>query len=84
MNKRRFIEQASGEEYVHKAVWRVANRQLVHAKTETKGAQLDDLVAMVFASHALEGYANFLGGKSPLTCGRASGSVSRKRAWPES
>lgn len=63
MTKPRFIEEASGEEYVHKAVWRVVKRQVVHAEANPKGALLDDLVALVFASHALEGYANFLGAK---------------------
>ncbi len=63
MDKRRFIEEASGEEYIHKAVWRVAKRQLGHAEANPKGAQLDHLVALVFASHALEGYANFVGEK---------------------
>jgi hypothetical protein len=63
MIKRRFVEEASGEEYVHKAVWLVVKRQVAHAKANPKGAALDDLVALVFASHALEGYVNFLGAK---------------------
>jgi hypothetical protein len=63
MAKRRFIEEATGEEYVHKAVWLVAKRNLKHAEAHPRGAQLDHLVAQVFASHALEGYANFLGEK---------------------
>ncbi len=63
MTRRRFIEEASGEEYVHKAVWQVVKRQLAHAEANPKKALLDDLVAMVFTSHALEGYANFLGQK---------------------
>ena len=63
MNKRRFIEEASGEEYVHRDVWRVVKRQIAYAEANPKGALLDDLVALVFASHALEGYVNFLGAK---------------------
>lgn len=63
MSKQRFVEEASGEEYVHKAVWLVAKRQISHAEAHPKGAQFDHLVARVFASHALEGYANFLGEK---------------------
>ena len=63
MDQRRFVEEASGEEYVHKAVWLVAKRQFGHAEAHPKGALLDHLVALVFASHALEGYANFLGEK---------------------
>ncbi|WP_158743637.1 hypothetical protein [Acidisphaera sp. L21] len=60
---RRFVEQASGEEFIHKAVWLVVKRQLEHAEKHPKGALLDHLVSMVFCSHALEGYANFLGEK---------------------
>ena len=61
--KRRFIEKAEGEEYVHKAVWLVAKRQLTHAEAHPKGALLDHLVVLVFVSHALEGYTNYLGEK---------------------
>ncbi len=63
MTKRRFIEEASGEEFIHKAVWQVVLRQIRHAEAHPKGALLDHLVAQVFVSHALEGYANFLGEK---------------------
>ena len=61
--ERLFVEEASGEEYSHKAVWLVVMRQLGHAEAHPKGAQLDHMVSMVFAAHALEGYANFLGEK---------------------
>ena len=63
MRKPRLVEEAKGEEYVHKAVWLVAKRQLTHAEAHPKGALLDHLVALVFVSHALEGYANYLGEK---------------------
>lgn len=63
LKKRTFSEEASGEEYVHKTVWQVVRRQVAHAEANPNGAMLDDLVAMVFASHALEDYANFLGSK---------------------
>lgn len=63
VRKRRFVEQRSGEEYIHKLVWRVVERQLAHAKAQPSGSLYDHLVAMVFASHALEGYLNFLGEK---------------------
>ena len=58
--KRRFIEDSEGEEYVHKAVWLVAKRQFLQAEAHPKGALLDHLVVLVFVSHALEGYANYL------------------------
>jgi hypothetical protein len=61
MIKRRIVETATGEEYLHKAVWQVVQRQLERARAQQPGFLLDDLVAMVFASHALEGYLNFLG-----------------------
>ena len=41
----------------------MAKRQLTHAEAHPKGALLDYLVALVFVSHALEGYANYLGEK---------------------
>lgn len=61
--RRRFVEEVSGEEYVHKAVWQVVLRQFAHAEAHPRGAMYDYLVAMLFASHALEGYANYLGEK---------------------
>ena len=55
-----FVEEAKGEEYIHKIVWRVAKRQLAYAEAYPEGASMDHLVAMVFTSHALEGYSNYL------------------------
>jgi hypothetical protein len=61
--RRRFIEEISGEDYLHKHVWRTVTRQLEYADKNPTGASYDHLVAMVFTSHALEGYLNFLGDK---------------------
>lgn len=63
MTSRRFVEYADGEDYIHKTAWQVVKRQLKHAEMHPNGAQLDHLVALVFSSHTLEGYANFLGEK---------------------
>jgi hypothetical protein len=63
MKKRRFIEESEGEEYLHKEMWRVVKRQFDRPEESKKGAMYDDLVAMVFASHTLEGYLNFIGDK---------------------
>ena len=52
-----------GERFIHKELWRVVMRQLDHAKRVPAGAFYDDLVAMVFAFHALEAYLNYVGGK---------------------
>lgn len=60
---RKFVEELEGEEYLHKEVWRVVDRQLKHAERNPQGALYDDLVAMVFALHSIEGYLNFLGEK---------------------
>lgn len=57
------VEKAEGEEYVHKTVWRVAQRQLANAEANPTGGMMDYLVALVFVSHAMEGYANYLGDK---------------------
>lgn len=62
-NKRRFVEEGTTEDYLHRDVWRVVNRQLEYAKANPTGALYDDLVAMVFSYHALEGYLNFVGAK---------------------
>jgi hypothetical protein len=51
----------SGEFFLHKELWRVVCRQIEHAKANPQGAFYDDLVAMVFASHALEAYLNCAG-----------------------
>ena len=61
--QRTILEVADRDEYLHKVVWRVVERQLEHAKAQPNGALYDNLVAMVFTFHALEGYLNFLGSK---------------------
>lgn len=60
---RRFLHESEGEEYLHKEAWRVVMRQFKRPDDPKKGALYDDLVAMVFMSHSLEGYLNFLGDK---------------------
>ncbi|TLG75168.1 hypothetical protein [Methylocystis sp. B8] len=60
---RQFIERSESEEYLHKAAWSVVNRQLRRAEKKRRGALYDDLVAMVFAFHSIEGYLNFVGEK---------------------
>jgi len=50
-----------GERFLQKDLWRVVERQLEHATLVPTGAFYDDLVAMVFALHALEAYLNFVG-----------------------
>jgi hypothetical protein len=52
-----------GERFLHKDLWRVVERQLEHAAGTPRGSFYDDLVAMVFALHALEAYLNFVGGR---------------------
>src|SRR5580692_5004930 len=61
--KKQIVEDAEGEEYLHKETWRVVNRQFDPPDDRKKGATYDDLVAMVFAAHSLEGYLNFIGDK---------------------
>jgi hypothetical protein len=50
-----------GEVFLHKDIWAVVQRQLAHAERMPGGSFYDNLVAMVFMSHALEGYLNFVG-----------------------
>jgi hypothetical protein len=61
--RKKLIETSSREEYLHKETWRVVPRQLMYAESNPIGATYDDLVAMVFAFHTLEGYLNYLGEK---------------------
>lgn len=51
----------AGENYLHKILWVTVERQMENAEGNPKGAFYDYLAAMVFASHALEAYLNFLG-----------------------
>jgi hypothetical protein len=55
--------RVSGEFFLHKELWRVVNRQIEHAAANPQGAFYDDLVAMVFASHALEAFLNCAGAR---------------------
>lgn len=63
MKRRRFIEESEGEEYLHKSTWQVVQRQFDRPDNPKQGSLYDDLVAMVFAFHTLEGYLNFIGEK---------------------
>jgi hypothetical protein len=51
----------SGEGFLHRKLWIVVRRQIEHATEKPKGASYDHLATMVFASHALEAYFNFVG-----------------------
>jgi hypothetical protein len=63
LKRRKLVEETEGEEYLHKYVWRVVQRQIDYAEANPKGALYDDLTAMVFAFHTIEGYLNYLGEK---------------------
>ncbi len=62
-NKRRIAEETETEDFLHKSAWKVVNRQIAYAEANRQRALYDDLVAMVFAYHSLEGYLNFVGQK---------------------
>jgi len=61
--RRKLIEDSEGEEYLHKDVWCVVRRQIDYAEANPNGALYDDMIAMVFAFHAIEGYLNYVGEK---------------------
>jgi hypothetical protein len=63
VERQKLVEEADGEEYLHKDVWRVVQKLIDYAEANPKGALYDDLIAMVFAFHAIEGYLNYLGEK---------------------
>jgi hypothetical protein len=50
-----------GEIFLHRELWDVIKRQLEIARKEPRGSFYADLVAMVFMTHTLEGYFNFVG-----------------------
>jgi hypothetical protein len=45
MKKKQIVEDAEGEEYLHKEKWRVVNRQFHPLDDRRKGATYNDLVA---------------------------------------
>lgn len=49
------------EDYLHRYTWQVVRRHVLSTDRPRSGALYDDLVAMVFAFHSLEGYINFVG-----------------------
>jgi hypothetical protein len=61
--KRKFVQETESEEYLHLAAWAVVGRQFENSENQPGGSIYDDLVAMVFAFHAFEGYLNFIGDK---------------------
>ena len=61
--KQMFVEESESEEYLHKDTWQVVKRQIGHAEANPEGALYDDLVAMIFAFHSMEGYLNYIGEK---------------------
>jgi hypothetical protein len=50
-----------GEHFLHKILWITTKRQMEHAEEKPTGAFYDYLASMVFASHSLEAYLNFIG-----------------------
>jgi len=53
--------EVEGETLLHRILWQTVERQLKNASKNPNGSFYDDLAAMVFASHALEAYLNFVG-----------------------
>lgn len=51
----------SGEVFVHKLIWQVVERQIRNAEKNQAGSFYDDMAALVFASHFVEGYVNYVG-----------------------
>ncbi|MFZ3320753.1 MAG: hypothetical protein WA190_00165 [Usitatibacter sp.] len=53
--------QVQGRHFLHKELWRVVDRQIAHSERFEQGSLYDDMIAMVFAFHALEAYLNYVG-----------------------
>jgi hypothetical protein len=62
-NKRRVTEEPESDEYLLKEAWQVVTRHIQYAEVMPKGAPQEDLVAMIFAFHTMEGYLNYVGRK---------------------
>jgi hypothetical protein len=63
IKRRRAVTSVEGEQFVHRELWRVVERQMDHAKANPTGRFYDNLVAMVFAFLSLEAYLNFAGAR---------------------
>jgi hypothetical protein len=58
---RLLVTKLEGENFTHKSLWSVVDRQIENAKARQAGSLFDLLPAMVFALLSFEAYLNFLG-----------------------
>lgn len=59
----RLLTTIEGELYIHKELWRIAERQVKRASRKHRYAFYDDLTALVFIFLSFEGYLNYIGEK---------------------
>jgi len=62
-NKHRVAQEPESEEYLLKEAWQVVKRHIQYAEAMPQNASSEDLVAMIFAFHTMEGYLNYVGQK---------------------
>jgi len=58
---RLLLTKIEGENFTHKSLWSVVDRQIENAEARQAGSLFDLLPAMVFALLSFEAYLNFLG-----------------------
>jgi hypothetical protein len=59
--QRLLLTKIEGENFTHKSLWSVVERQIENAEARQAGSLFDLLPAMVFALLSFEAYLNFLG-----------------------
>jgi hypothetical protein len=62
-NKHRVAQEPESDEYLLKEAWQVVKRHIQYAEAIPQHASNEDLVAMIFAFHTMEGYLNYVGQK---------------------
>jgi hypothetical protein len=62
-NKHGVAQEPESDEYLIKEAWQVVKRHIQYAEAMPQHASDEDLVAMIFAFHTMEGYLNYVGQK---------------------
>ena len=62
-NKHRVAWESDDDEFLLKEAWQVVKLHIQYAEVMPQHALREDLVAMIFAFHTMEGYLNYVGQK---------------------
>jgi hypothetical protein len=61
VNEHRVAQESESDAYLIMEAWQVVKRHIQHAEAVPQQALNEDLVAMIFAFHTMEGYLNYVG-----------------------